>query len=330
VSSPFASGDRPGLYDGLGQLLAEVPNDPHAEVTVLGQRCTLRVVSDEEEDTMVVTRWTSADDRGARCEEVLAGRAHERSARQQELEAVARDVEAKMAEMKANVEDAERLGQELTEFIVVQGRHEARIRELDPAYDGKVRFTYHEDRKGQSATLALGQLNSVAFFAQPVVYLRGPLQPVALGAEEEMGVERSTSVAAWQAEGIRGTFEQSFGGEGGGDNAFKKPRGLAVAGDLVYVADTENHRIKVHRLNGTFVRAFGAKGKGDGQFDGPGGLCVADEHLFIADYQNNRIVVTELDARLCTHLAHRVMATVNSTGRVTWQLWATRCLLQTV
>jgi hypothetical protein len=264
------------LYDGLGKLLTEVPRDPDAEVSVLGQRCTLRVVTaGDGEDTLVVTRWTSTDDRQARCEAELASRAHERSARQQELEAVARDVEAKTGEIEANVEEAESLGQELVEFVVVQGRHKARINELDPAHDGKVRFMYHEDRKGQSATLGLGQLSSVAFLAQPVVYLRGPLQPVSLRVVEEKGVERETSVAAWQAEGIRGTFERSFGELGDGDIGFDGSCRVAVADDLVYVADTNNHRIKVHRLDGTFVREFGEGGGGDGQFDEPVGLCAA-------------------------------------------------------
>jgi hypothetical protein len=264
--SPFAGG-TPGLYNGLGELLAEVPSDPTVEVTVLGQRCTLRVVSHEGEDTLMVTRWTSTDDRAARCTAVLASRAHERSARQVELETVTREMDTKIAEIQANVEEAESLSLELGQFVVVQGRHKACIKELDPAHDGEVRFTYGEDRKGRSASLALGQLSSVAFFAQPVVYLRGPLQRVVLGAEEEVGVQRETSVAAWQAEGIRGTFVRSFGGLGPGDEEFDEPDGVAVVDNLVYVTDSENHRIKVHQLDGTLVREFGAKGDGEGEFN---------------------------------------------------------------
>jgi hypothetical protein len=282
-----------GLYDGSGALLAEVPRDAAVEVTVLGQRCTLRVAS--EEDALVVTRRTSTDDRKARCEEVLATRAHELSARQRELEAVSREAEAKMAEIKANVEDAESLGQDLVELVVVQGRHEACIRELDSAKDGSVRFAYHEDRKGQAVVLPLGQLSLVPFFAQPVVFLRGPLRIVAVGAVEEKGVERETTVAAWQAEAVTGTVVRSFGTEGNGDNEFDRPWGLAVAGDHVYVADHCSNCIKVHRLDGTFVRAFGHEGGGDGEFEGPCGLSVDGAHVFIVDSCNDRIVVTELD-----------------------------------
>jgi hypothetical protein len=241
-----------------------VPRDPTAEITVLGQRCTLRVVSRNGDDTLVVTRWTSTDDREARCAEVLANRVHERSAREQELEAVSRDMEAKTTEIQANVEEAESLGQELVEFVVVQGRHKIRMKELDPAHDGEVRFTYHEACKGQSAELALGQLRSVAFFAQPVVYLRGALQPLSLGVVEEKRVERETSVAAWQAEGIGGTWVRSCGRQGAREDAFQYPCGVAISNHLVYVSDTENHRIKVHRLDGTFVREFGEEGDKEG------------------------------------------------------------------
>ena len=73
-----------GLYDGSGtQLLAAVPRDEAAIVSVLGQPCTLRVISDGA--ALVLTRRTSRDDQDARCEAVVAGRAHEPKERERDL-----------------------------------------------------------------------------------------------------------------------------------------------------------------------------------------------------------------------------------------------------
>ncbi len=63
-----------------------------------------------------------------------------------------------------------------------------------------------------------------------------------------------------------GACLDSFGVSGTGNGQFKNPYGVAVAGDLLYVADSNNNRVQVLTLDGTFVGAVG----GHGGFDTPG------------------------------------------------------------
>jgi sugar lactone lactonase YvrE len=72
-----------------------------------------------------------------------------------------------------------------------------------------------------------------------------------------------------------GSCLASFGVKGTGELQWKNPYGVAVARDpvlgrqLLYVADSNNNRIQVLRLNGTFVTTFGTHGGFgiDGTFD---------------------------------------------------------------
>ena len=43
-------------------------------------------------------------------------------------------------------------------------------------------------------------------------------------------------------------------GEGPGE--FKRPQGLALKGDRLYVADAANHRVQIFTLDGTFLKAW--------------------------------------------------------------------------
>lgn len=47
---------------------------------------------------------------------------------------------------------------------------------------------------------------------------------------------------------------RAFGSGGVGQGQFQEPRGLAVAGNQIYVADSRNGRVQVFTLEGTFVR----------------------------------------------------------------------------
>ena len=61
--------------------------------------------------------------------------------------------------------------------------------------------------------------------------------------------------------------------------------------ERVFVADSKNHRVSVHRLDGTFVRAFGGRGAGNGQFAFPRGLAVDGGRVLVADQDNHRVQV---------------------------------------
>ena len=91
--------------------------------------------------------------------------------------------------------------------------------------------------------------------------------------------------------------------------AFNAPRGIAVALDgRVFVADTNNHRIRVISSDGNTVSTYAGSGAVGGtngfangssataRFDLPHGLAIAtDGRLFVADTANNRIQVISAD-----------------------------------
>ena len=70
---------------------------------------------------------------------------------------------------------------------------------------------------------------------------------------------------------------------------------MAIAGDLLYVCDSWNHRVQVFGLDGTWVRSWGSKGAGEGQFSYPRGITVHDDEVYVADQLNHRVQVFGLD-----------------------------------
>ena len=58
-----------------------------------------------------------------------------------------------------------------------------------------------------------------------------------------------------------GTLVRAWGSEGSGMAQFRSPQAIAVsaAGDLIYVADTDNYRVQVFSADGTFQFKFGYK-----------------------------------------------------------------------
>jgi DNA-binding beta-propeller fold protein YncE len=64
----------------------------------------------------------------------------------------------------------------------------------------------------------------------------------------------------------------------------------APVGDLLYIADTGNSRIKELREPDLgFLRKFGTYGQGDNQFDGPEFIASDSTYLYISDTGNHRI-----------------------------------------
>ena len=103
-------------------------------------------------------------------------------------------------------------------------------------------------------------------------------------------------------------FIEEFGSKGSGDGKFDEPAGLAFDEDesILYVADTENHRIQSFEIiagttcpSGTeevvdgvcFIEEFGSSGSDDGEFNSPEGLAFDEENdvLYVSDTKNNRI-----------------------------------------
>ena len=107
-------------------------------------------------------------------------------------------------------------------------------------------------------------------------------------------------------------FVEEFGSSGSADGRFDEPTGLAFdeGENMLYVADTDNHRIQVFEIisgticpSGTdeiidgvcFVEEFGSSGSADGKFNSPSGLALDDNGmLYVADTDNHRIQILTL------------------------------------
>eukprot|EP00731_Ephydatia_muelleri_P015689 Em0009g113a len=84
----------------------------------------------------------------------------------------------------------------------------------------------------------------------------------------------------------------TVGGGGSGDGHFYNPRGIAIRGDRLYVADDSNNRVQEMTKGGEFVRKFGQMGPGPSCFNGVMDVCVdAAGKMYVADYNNHRIQV---------------------------------------
>ena len=97
---------------------------------------------------------------------------------------------------------------------------------------------------------------------------------------------------------VAGSETSGFQDGTGADAQFNSPMGVAIGGDgCLFVADTENHRIRKIKADGTVstVAGSGAEGFQDGagadaQFYRPWGVAIdGDGCLFVADNGNNRI-----------------------------------------
>ncbi len=91
------------------------------------------------------------------------------------------------------------------------------------------------------------------------------------------------------------------------------PTGISVSadGELVYVADSSNHRVAAFATNGLrLVRTFGRKGKGDGELRCPDGVAADATHVFVADCYNDRLAVFTADG----HFERTIGRTGTSAG----------------
>jgi len=79
---------------------------------------------------------------------------------------------------------------------------------------------------------------------------------------------------------------------------FKNPRALAVNGDRLYVADTNNHRVVVLDLNGKKHLTWGTKGGKPGEFKYPAGIALDEQgRVYIADTGNSRVQVFDSEGK---------------------------------
>lgn len=121
-------------------------------------------------------------------------------------------------------------------------------------------------------------------------------------ADSEVSALRRASLATGEVETIVGTGLFDFGdGEGLiAQTRFQHPLGVAAGKDVVYVADTYNHKVKAVDLKAR--RSSTVLGLEVGLYE-PGGLSLADDLLFVADTNNHRIVIHDLKSGRTRELA---------------------------
>lgn len=90
---------------------------------------------------------------------------------------------------------------------------------------------------------------------------------------------------------LPGLYIREFGHEGSGDGELRNPLAVAVgAGDEIYVADTDNHRIQKFDREGRFLARWGTHGHGPGEFDLPSGIAVDPKgFVYVVDTDNHRV-----------------------------------------
>ena len=59
-----------------------------------------------------------------------------------------------------------------------------------------------------------------------------------------------------------GQLKNTIGSSGSGDGQFSSPSGISIKGDVLYVADTRNHRVQKLTSSGNFLHKLGQQGSG--------------------------------------------------------------------
>ena len=86
--------------------------------------------------------------------------------------------------------------------------------------------------------------------------------------------------------------KKEIGKQGKGNLEFDLPNGIAIRGDVLFVADGNNHRVQKLSTEGMFLSTLGTQGSGDGKLNCPTGLTIGpDGMLYVSDFFNDRVVV---------------------------------------
>lgn len=100
-----------------------------------------------------------------------------------------------------------------------------------------------------------------------------------------------------------------------GAGILQRPTGIAVVPEyeLLFVADTKAHDIKVFDLEGRLVDTIGQRGEGTGEFNAPVYIAYSDGKLFVGDVLNARIQVIGVEGRVFNVIGERGLYVGNLT-----------------
>ena len=113
----------------------------------------------------------------------------------------------------------------------------------------------------------------------------------------------------------------SSGSYGSGDGQFYSPMGIAVKGDIMYIADQSNHRVQKLTTSGKFITKLGTgtHGSGNGQLNNPRGIALdKNGRVFVSESGNARVSVFSADGTFSHHI--RGDSSNNSTLSSPWGL----------
>eukprot|EP00731_Ephydatia_muelleri_P033424 Em0029g30a len=86
--------------------------------------------------------------------------------------------------------------------------------------------------------------------------------------------------------------KNTIGSSGSGDGQFSSPFSIPIKGDVLYVADTGNHRVQKLTSSGKFLHKFGKEGSGQGQFNAPRAAIIdSNNKLIVSDFKNHTIQI---------------------------------------
>ncbi len=104
----------------------------------------------------------------------------------------------------------------------------------------------------------------------------------------------------------KGNLLKNFGTMGSDPKELNWPRGLAVAGDQVFLCDQLNHRVQVLTTDLEPVKQIGSYGTGKEHFNHPEDVTVDNEQMvYVTDCYNHRVQVLTMDGRFICSIRKR-------------------------
>ena len=172
----------------------------------------------------------------------------------------------------------------------------------------------------QVDTLAGGNMPGNAEGAGTTARFNGPRDAALSGTTLYVADQNNHSIRAIDLASPNKTVSTLAGGGTTGDYIdgadtvarFNNPRGLALSGNTLYVADYGNHCIRAIDLAGKTVSTLAgscgtpehANGVGTAaRFDGPTGIAVSGGTLYVADTGNHRIRAIDIASRTVRDIA---------------------------
>ena len=143
------------------------------------------------------------------------------------------------------------------------------------------------------------------------LYIRNDLAAHAAGLSmEDAGLDESMFVDPYAQGMVELAPERIIGSMGARPGEFSGPRGVAIGADgLLYVADSDNHRVQVLEQDGTPIREWGsfgdvsAGGMPADAFNQPWGITVAEDGtVAVADTWNHRVQFYSTTGKLLSSL----------------------------